>query len=252
MRFSVIIPNYNNAPWLEKCLTSVVNQTFQDFEIIFVDDMSTDDSVKIAERILRKQDTVVKLHTKRLNGGARNVGIIKAKGDYIICVDSDDWLKNDHVFEDINEALHDQDVLFLDYEVYWSEGTVSKAEFDFKSLKQARTDDTCAIWTKVVKRDLLQNVPFPEGNLFEDRIHHYRLLTKAKTFSCLKKVTHVWNKTNSNSTSQDEKLYNPYKFHYMGELYKFAQEIDDNEFKEYLKNEIKAYFEQTKKLVEEL
>lgn len=252
MRFSVIIPNFNNAEWLEKCLRSVVDQTFQDFEVIFVDDMSTDNSVEIAEKILREQDTIIRLKTKRLNGGARNVGIHLAKGDYIICLDSDDWLKDNTVFEDINKGIHGEDIIFLDYETLWDVEVTSEAHFDYKDLRTALTDATCAIWAKVVKRDLLQSVSFPEGNLFEDRIHHYRLILKAKTFSCLKRITHVWSKINKNSTSQNKELYDPYRFHYSGELYILAKEVGECEFKHHLKGEINAYLEQINKMMEEL
>lgn len=254
MRFSVIIPNYNNEKWLEKCLKSVLDQTFQDFEIIFVDDMSTDGSLEVARSLLRRHDDkVIENESRRLNGGSRNVGILRAKGDYIICLDSDDWLKNDHVFEDIDKALKGEDIMFLDYEVLWDENVSNTASFNFQNLREALTNDTCAIWTKVVKSDLLKQTLFPEGNLFEDRVHHYRLVRKAKTFSCLKKVTHVWNKTNKNSTSQDTFLYDPYKAHYIGELLILARELEKgDEFRNHLKGEIKAYLEVLSKMTEEL
>lgn len=253
MRFSVIIPNYNNEKWLEKCLSSVMSQTFQDFEVIFVDDMSTDGSLKLAKSLLRRHDDkVIENETRRLNGGSRNVGILKAKGDYIICLDSDDWLKDDHVFEDIDKGISGEDIIFLDYETLWDAGVTSEAHFDYKDLRTALTDATCAIWTKVVKAELMKQTLFPEGNLFEDRVHHYRLVRKAKTFSCLKRITHVWNKTNKNSTSQNKELYDPYKFHYSGELYKLAKEVGECEFKHHLKGEINAYIEQINKMMEEL
>ena len=95
VRFSVIIPCYNNEKWLRKCLTSVLTQSFQDFEIIFVDDMSTDSCGQIAREMLRPCDTIITNKTKRLNGGSRNEAIAIAKGEYTICLDSDDWLLYD-------------------------------------------------------------------------------------------------------------------------------------------------------------
>ena len=94
MRFSIIIPNYNNAEWLDKCLQSIFNQTFKDYQIIVVDDCSTDNSLNI----LRKYEwegkinlLSAKAHGKVFNGGARNMGISLATGDYILFLDSDDW-----------------------------------------------------------------------------------------------------------------------------------------------------------------
>ena len=86
MKFSVVIPNYNSEKWIEKCINSVLNQTFKDYEIIVVDDMSTDSSEAIAYDLLRDKGTVIFNKTKRLNGGTRNVGIAEAQGDYILCI----------------------------------------------------------------------------------------------------------------------------------------------------------------------
>lgn len=250
MRFSVIIPCYNNEKWLRQCLKSVLDQTFTDFEIIFIDDMSTDTCVQIAKEMLRPQDTILINTTKRLNGGSRNEGIVRAKGEYTICLDSDDWLLDNRVFEDIDKHIGGEDIVFLDYQLYGPNKI--EAHFDYKSLAEARTDATCAIWAKVVKTSLLKQVPFPEGNLFEDRIQHYRLCTKAQTFSCLKRMTHAWNRMNTNSTSKNSEIYNAYRFHYCGELYIFAKETKDEQIKQHMKNEIYCYLKEINKQMEEL
>lgn len=250
MRFSVIIPNRNNCKYVRKCLESVLNQTFKDFEIIFIDDMSDDGSEQIARELLRPQDTFLENTTRRMNGGSRNEGIVRATGEYTICIDSDDWLIDDHVFEDIDRHIKGEDIVFLDYQLYGPNKI--EARFDYQSLEQARTDATCAIWAKVVRTSLLKQVLFPEGNLFEDRIQHYRLCTKARTFSCLKRITHVWNRMNLNSTSKNDDVYNAYRFHYCGELYIFAKELKNDEFKQHLKKEIYSYLEVINKQMEEL
>ena len=90
---SVIVPVYNVEKYLEKCLNSLVNQTYQNIEIIVVDDGSTDNSGRIADDFALKYDIIKVIHTK--NGGlsaARNVGIENAGGEYIAFVDSDDWV----------------------------------------------------------------------------------------------------------------------------------------------------------------
>lgn len=255
MRFSVIIPSCNNATWLPKCLESVINQTFQDFEIIFVDDMSTDNSVEVAKKYLRKQDTLIVNESKRLNGGTRNVGILKAKGDYIICIDSDDWLIDNKVFEDINNKLKvvgDIDIIFLNYIVH-------KEEYDlaittqYTSLLQAFKDITAAIWTRVVKRELLQDTLFPEGTLYEDRIQHYRMLLKAKTFTNLGRATHIWNRTNLNSITQHNTyLWNTCRFNYCGELYRLYNELDNKDIKAYIKDELESYMQSIREMVDKL
>lgn len=256
MRLSIVIPNFNNEKWLSKCLQSITNQTFQDFEIIFVDDMSTDNSVEEARKYLREQDTLIVNECKRYNGGTRNVGILKAKGEYIFCIDSDDWLYNNTVFEEINKALVGQDILFMSY-ISHTQGYDLMTDINFKSIGDAMLSMTCAIWTKVVKREVFLKCLFQEGTLFEDREHNYRLLMNKPTFTNLGKVAIVWNRTNTNTISQNHtEDWNTYRFNYCGDLYRLLREIPDEidgvNFKDYIKDELKGYLQQCNKMVDDL
>ena len=93
MRFSVIIPLYNKGPYISKALASVMGQTFRDFELIVVDDGSTDDSFQIAQSVLKSADVKHQLiHQENAGvGTARNNGVLAASGDYICFLDADDW-----------------------------------------------------------------------------------------------------------------------------------------------------------------
>lgn len=95
--FKIIIPNYNNEKWLDKCLGSVFNQTFKDFEVIVIDDMSTDKSIEI----INKYDvTLIRPDHRVYNGGARNWGIrYPIESKYTLFLDSDDWLRYDTSLE---------------------------------------------------------------------------------------------------------------------------------------------------------
>lgn len=93
MQFSVIIPLYNKAPYIEKALRSVMSQTFTDYEIIVVDDGSRDDSAAIAEKVLQEFSTPNKL-IRQENAGvsmARNNGVASSHGDFLCFLDADDW-----------------------------------------------------------------------------------------------------------------------------------------------------------------
>ena len=92
--FRIIVPNYNYEHTIKKCLDSILNQTYTNYEIVFVDDMSTDNSVTIATQMLGKQHKVIQLKQKRYNGGARNEAYLHLSDDvdYIYYIDSDDWL----------------------------------------------------------------------------------------------------------------------------------------------------------------
>lgn len=255
MKLSIVIPSCNNAKWLGKCLDSITSQTYQDFEIIVVDDLSTDDSVEVAKNHLRKQDTLIINESKRLNGGTRNVGILKAKGDYILCIDCDDWLVDNKVLETIVnklDVLGDIDILFTDYITHREDYDLMMHNRN-NSIESALRNITCAIWTKIVKRELLQECLFPEGTLFEDRIQHYRLLLKAKSICNLDKPVIVWNRTNTNTISGNNTyLWNTYRFSYCGELYRLYNELEKGTFKDYIKEELEGYMKQIRQMVDDL
>lgn len=239
-KYSIIIPNYNNEAYLEKCINSILNQTYKNYEIIFIDDVSTDNSVKIAKKLL-KGHKVIELNRKRYNGGTRNVGILEATGDYIICIDSDDWLKNNKVIETINDNLYGEDVMFLGFELY-KNGKEGVSPFipEHKDLYDAFIDDVCAIWTKVIKRELLQDTLFPESTLAEDKVHNYRICDKAKSFTCLPVITHVWNRCNNSSvTTKRNILWEASIYKHVGEMYLFMNTTKNDKYKDYVKKKIR-------------
>ena len=120
-KIGIIVPNFNYEHTIEKCLNSILNQTYKNYEIVFVDDCSTDNSVSIAKKILKGKHKIVQLKQKRLNGGARNEGYLHLSEDvdYIYYVDSDDWLYNENVLQRINDKLQTTpDVLFVGINYY--------------------------------------------------------------------------------------------------------------------------------------
>lgn len=96
MKISVIVPIYNVEKYIEKCINSIINQTYKDLEIILVDDGSTDSSGKICDEYAKKDKRIKVIHKK--NGGvssSRNIALTIANGDYITWIDSDDWIEKD-------------------------------------------------------------------------------------------------------------------------------------------------------------
>lgn len=247
-KYSIIIPNYNNAKWLEKCLNSVLNQTYKNYEIIFIDDMSTDNSLEIANRLL-KGHKVLKVPYKKYNGGTRNIGIMEATGDYIVCLDSDDWLKSENTLQEINDQLEDEDVMFLGFDL-GKEGKEGLFPFipNYENMYQAFTNDVCAIWSKVVKTDLLKSTLFPESTLAEDRVHHYFICDKAKSFTCLNKSTHVWNRSNSTSvTTKRAVMWDSSIYKHLGEMYYFINTTKNEKYKNYVIEKFKKQWKELEK-----
>lgn len=97
--FSIIIPNYNSSKWIKQCIYSVLNQTYRDFELIIVDDMSEDNSIEIIKSIQDPRIKLIELDHKAYNGGTRNIGVKEATKEYILFLDCDDWFNNNLVLE---------------------------------------------------------------------------------------------------------------------------------------------------------
>ena len=202
-KIGIIIPNFNYEHTIEKCLTSILNQTYTNYEIIFVDDVSTDNSVKIAKELLKPPHKVVELKQKRYNGGARNEGYLHLSDDvdYVYYVDSDDWLYNEYALEEINNKLQNKpDVLFVGLADYKNEQISICITPDYKDKYEAFLgwSGSCG---KVIKKSLAtrQECLYNEGTLKEDKNQHCRICIYMKTFALLKKPVYVWNRTNYKS-----------------------------------------------------
>jgi len=204
-KIGIIIPNCNYEHTLENCLTSILNQTYTNYEIVFVDDCSTDKSVAIATQMLGKQHKVVQLKQKRYNGGARNEAYLHLSDDvdYIYYVDSDDWLYDNEVLESINNKLQTKpDVLFVGLAEYKNGKTKTSFIPQYKDKYEALMgwSGSCG---KVIKKSLAtrQECLYNEGTLKEDKNQHCRICIYMKDFMILKKLCYVWNKENYKSVT---------------------------------------------------
>ena len=180
---SVIIPVYNVAKFLPECLNSVINQTYENLEIILVNDGSTDDSGKICDKYALKDDRIKVIHKK--NGGlsdARNTGLKVSTGDLIAFLDSDDYLAKDFYEKLITRLQNDNSDIAIGetYYVYPDQiKTDDRANYyNFKSNKKIISSIadksnliySCACWNKVYKSELIRNnnLKFPYGLYIED------------------------------------------------------------------------------------
>lgn len=202
-KIGIIIPNYNYEHTIEKCLTSILNQTYKNYEIIFIDDMSTDNSVKIAKELLEPPHKVIQLKQKRLNGGARNEAYLHLSDDvdYVYYVDSDDWLYNEYVLEKINNKLQTKpDVLFVGMASYKNDklNTCFIPQYKDKYEAIKGWSGSCG---KVIKKSLAtrQECLYNEGTLKEDRNQHCKICIYMNNFKLLQEPIYVWNQQNYKS-----------------------------------------------------
>lgn len=204
-KIGIIIPNYNYGEWLDKCLTSLVNQTYKNFEIIFIDDMSTDNSVEIAESYKDKLDIkIVRLRQKRYNGGARNEGYLYLSNDteYVWYIDSDDYV-TENALEVINNNLQGSpDVLFVGLKV--EQNGIIRGYFNQTYYTKY---DAIEGWSgssgKVIKKELATSQLYQEGTLKEDRTQHYKICLNMKSFKCTNEMIYIWNKNNTKSVTTE-------------------------------------------------
>lgn len=183
---SVVIPVYNSANFIDRCLSSVLCQTYTNLEIILVDDGSKDDSLKLCEEYAKKDSRVKVLHKE--NGGsstARNMGIRATNGSFIGFIDSDDYIEPD-MYESLMKVYekHPDAVMAQMQSVNVSDGgeRVSgpfkdSGEIVFLSthemLRQLLTHvGDSSFCTKLIRADYMKKFEFPEGRLNED----FRLL----------------------------------------------------------------------------
>ena len=204
-KIAIIIPNCNYADCLEKCFNSLLNQTYKNFQIIFIDDMSTDNSVEIAQKMLKPPHKVIQLKQKRLNGGARNEAYLHLDDDvdYIWYVDSDDWVKDKNVLETINNKLQSNpDVAFVGMARYKAQQETTIFIPNYKDKYEAIQgwSGSCG---KVIKKSLAtrQECLYNEGTLKEDRNQHCKICIRMNTFVNIQKPCYVWNQENRKSVT---------------------------------------------------
>ena len=243
MKFSIIIPSYNAEIWIESCLKSVLNQTYKNYEIILVDDMSSDNTIKIAKKILKKPHKIIQLKSKRLNGGTRNEGINNATGDYIINIDGDDYLHDNKVLEDIKnfiELTEYPDIVYTGFEMI-NHDSISKVHLSIYNDEELIKNQFAAAWLKVVKKELYVKYPFPEGTLFEDRIQNYEMICLGKPiYKQFDRITHCWNRLNEKATTFNP-IWQTYRFNYIGSLIRLIPKVKNEYYKKELQKELQQY-----------
>ena len=217
MELSIIIPVYNVEKTLRRCVESVLRQSFQNFEMILVDDGSKDNSATMVDEIARTDNRISVIH--QCNQGlsvARNAGIKVAKGRYITFIDSDDFIAQD-TYKSVMELLKahpEYDILeFSVIEKYGSKVQhplilddcvyQNKQEYWLKGQAYLHT----YAWNKIYRRELFTDIEFPKGRNFEDAHTLPKLMTAAKTIATTSLGTYYycWNDAGitANANGQD-------------------------------------------------
>ncbi|MBQ4620266.1 MAG: glycosyltransferase [Clostridia bacterium] len=193
---SVIVPIYKCEKYLEKCIESIVNQTYKDLEIILVDDGSPDGCAEICDQWARKDERIIVIHKE--NGGvssARNTGIDIAKGEFLYFVDADDYIELELCSkvmacfnqQDTDIVVFDANIVDINGMVKGSTETLTQGVIDFDEallLLMSGKINSYA-WNKIYRRHVFDDVRFPIGRLWEDVATCYKLFMKSTNVYCL-------------------------------------------------------------------
>lgn len=207
MKFSIVVPIYKVEKYLRECIDSVLSQTYIDYELILVDDGSPDSCPIICDEYAKMDTRIRVIH--QANAGiacARNAGIKNASGEYLICIDSDDYLKDNTILQKIaDKAVEQVDVVLLGFQKYiessgkfgYTEVPILKSRCSaLDMLNQVLATDTyCGTaWTKAVRLNLLHdnNIEFRPGMISEDIDWYLNLLCHASSFDSINDVAIIY------------------------------------------------------------
>lgn len=187
---SIVVPVYNVENYLDICMKSILSQTYNNIEVILIDDGATDGSGKICDYYAEADKRVRVVHKK--NGGlsdARNAGILRAEGDYIMFIDSDDAVSSDfaeYLYTLLKDSSADIAVCdpvhcYGDKEVFFERETSRKIFEPEDAIAEMlyQRSFLVAAWGKLYRRYLFNDILFPYGMFFEDSAVMYRIFDKA-------------------------------------------------------------------------
>jgi len=196
MKLSIIVPVYNVEPYLHRCVDSILAQTFQDFELILVDDGSPDGCPAICDAYAQADSRVRVIH--KSNGGlsdARNAGLDIARGEYIGFVDSDDHI-SPTMYQRLLELVlrNHADIAATGYIEVLPDGRevsrshqletellLSRADFIDNFFPDNKRIIAACVWNKVYRKQIFSDLRFPAGRIYEDSFLQLPILDRCKT-----------------------------------------------------------------------
>ena len=218
MLVSIIVPIYNVEQYLGKCIESLIGQTYGDIEILLVNDGSPDESDKVMEEYAARDRRISCLYKE--NGGlsdARNYGIDHANGEYLMFVDSDDYIALDTIEllvasikeKDSEIAVCDMEYVYDDHEVYTSGGDFEVLSFSDNHEVVFINNSAC---NKLFRKSLFDDIRFPKGMWYEDLACIPIVLSKAKRVSKVNKALYFYvQRGGSIAHTINEKIFDIYK-----------------------------------------
>ena len=224
-KVSVIIPVWNVERYIESCLTSLLNQTLKEIEIIVVNDGSPDNSQKIIDKYVKKYPNKVKSYIKE-NGGqgsARNLGITFATGEYISFVDSDDWLSEDALEKMYNLAKKEKsDIVICDMVDHYPNKTIYHNCTKYESVYKV-TPSAC---NKIFKKTIIKDINFLSKLWYEDFNFTTKILLKNPKISTISEGLYHCNCREESTMNNNNSLKNLDMLIVINDLIEYQKELN--------------------------
>lgn len=254
-RFSIIISAYNIEKYIKRAIDSVLEQTFTNYELIVVNDASTDSTGKL----IREYDNITYIEHKenKCLGGARNTAMDIAKGEYVIYLDGDDYLNNNEVLYKIDKLIDIQkpDIVYLGFEITGAkQDIVIPQKSNCNKMHRIAKDKYANVWSKCWNREFLEkyNLRFPENRYYEDVMFICKAIMRSETYLVADFPTHTYVKGRPNSITTNVTMKNIHDTLFnLQELLDLMQN-EEGENEEYLKQRIKRETKRCKERIDEI
>lgn len=259
MRLSIVVPVYNVENYLERCVNSLLKQNVDSYEIILVDDGSKDGSGELSDK-LATDDRIIVIHQENRGlSGARNTGLKMANGEYVLFVDSDDWLEENSLLYILEEAENLKlDVGVADFQYVDQDGVITEnskkpiscasvisgTEFFKDSMK--KKSSLAVVWKSIYRKDFLigNELYFREGYNHEDEEWTPRVYLKANRVKNIQGVFYNYF-IHTDTISKNPKSFEKNSLDLVSncyELKKVSDEIENEELKQLFQDRIVGLF----------
>lgn len=211
---SIIVPVYNVKPYLNKCVCSIMEQSYKNIEILLIDDGSTDGSGEMCDRLAEYDDRITVIHQSNAGlSSARNTGIDNSKGEWIAFLDSDDWVEPT-MYEELlrlakakNTQISSCAVNYVTFEgmpINITNNTGSEYIYDLKEIiRGLLTQDRIRfeVWNKLWKRSLIGNTRYISGQVSEDVYWDRKMFNASKKMAFIDKPLHNYRVSRPGNTN---------------------------------------------------
>lgn len=223
-KISIVVPVYNVEKYLKECIESIINQTLEDIEIIFVNDGSTDSSLEILNNYAKKDSRIIVINKSNSGyGHTMNMGINAATGEYIGIIESDDFADK-NMFEDLYKLAkeYDADIVKSDWYNYWSKNKFARKNNRISSAKTLKLTNSKqdksllrinpSVWSAIYKKEFLNkyNIRFLEtpGASYQDLAFSFKVFALAEKVILTDKAYLYYRQDNMNSSVKSKtKVY---------------------------------------------